>query len=148
MLDAELRSVLQRFKANDSAGNIRNSNSQDGKLLDNCRKSRTGRTGNYPINRLFFTGDPCRYALVNRRIYAFTGVTPIPTGKIATEIFLKSHCPITFVDMNNKFYQVQLPAGEYLLLIEEEGKLYPVFPIAVEPGELTEKHLSLNKAVD
>ena len=67
---------------------------------------------------------------------------------MATEVFLKSHHPVAFVDMKNGFYEVPLAVGEYLFATEDDGKLHPIWPIVVEPGELREVHLPINKAVE
>ena len=114
----------------------------------NCMPT-TVRPGLGDILSMLFTGrSSCHYEVVNRsRIYVFAN-SPFPAGRIATEVFLKSHHPVAFVDMKNGFYEVPLAAGEYLFGTEDDGKLHPVWPIIVEPGELTEMQLTVNKATD
>lgn len=113
----------------------------------NCMPT-TVRPGLGGMLAMLFTRNTCHYERVNRsRIYVFANM-PIPDGRIAAEVFLKSHQPVASVDMKNGFYEVQLAAGEYLFGTEDDGQLYPQWPITVEPGELTEVQLTVNKATD
>jgi hypothetical protein len=117
-------------------------------ITGNCMPT-TVRPGLGDILSMLFTGrSSCHYEVVNRsRIYVFAN-TPFPAGRIATEVFLKSHNPVSFVDMKNGFYEVPLAAGEYLFGTEDDGELYPRWPIIVEPGELTEMQLTVKKAAE
>jgi len=113
----------------------------------NCMPT-TVRPGLGGMLSMLFTRNSCHYERVNRsRIYVFANI-PFPAGRIATEVFLKSHHPVAFVDMKNGFYEVPLAAGEYLFGTDDDGQLYPTWPINVEAGELTEIQLTVNKAAE
>ena len=115
------------------------------RVTGNCMPT-TYSPGLRGVLSMLFTRNSCHYEVVSRsRIYIFAD-TPFPDGKIATDIFLKSHHPIAVLDMKNGFYEVQLAAGQYLFQTEDDGRLYPRWPTIVEPGELTEVQLTIDKA--
>lgn len=95
------------------------------------------------------SSDPCRYRPVDRRLYIFDYADEPRLRRLTDkELILKFYRPIKFIDTNSAFYQVELPAGRYTLMAEDEGKLYPGGLIILEPGERKETHLIINKASD
>jgi hypothetical protein len=98
--------------------------------------------------------DPCTVAVVDREVYIY----PVLGSKYKWRgTYLPGDvAPLRVVRSKNGFYEVEVPAGSYSVLVEDEGKKYCMFgnsndeacAVTIKAGELWEYQILINHASD
>ena len=98
--------------------------------------------------------DPCTRRLVDREIYIYSvlGLKHEWRGPYLP----RAMPPLRVVKSKNGLYEIELPAGSYSVLVEDEGKKYCMFgnmndeacPVTIKAGELWEYQILINHASD
>ena len=98
--------------------------------------------------------NPCTFTIVDREVYIY----PVLGSKHTWRgTYLPNDvAPFRIVRSKNGFYEVELPAGSYSVLVEDGGKKYCMFgnsndeacPVTIKAGELWEYQILINHASD
>ncbi len=99
--------------------------------------------------------NPCTLTIVDREVYIYRVLSskhkwrgPYLPNDVAA--------PLRVVTSKNGFYEAELPAGSYSVLVEDDGKKYCMFgntndeacPVTIKAGELWEYQILINHASD
>lgn len=107
-----------------------------------------GQDGNFVRPR----SNPCHLAVVDREVYIF----PLLGSRYKWgQPFLPTDMALSWVTRSkNGFYEIELPAGSYSVLVEHDGKKYcarankndEACPVTVELGVIWEHQILVNRA--
>jgi hypothetical protein len=98
--------------------------------------------------------NPCTFAPVDREIYIYSVLRSKHQWR--GPYLPRDIPPLRVVKSKNGFYEIELPAGSYSVLVEDEGKKYCMFgntnddacPVTIKGGELWEYQILINHASD